>query len=139
MTCYQQIESYQEAQSLIETQIQRFPEQVYLFVELGYNYQLQDELPTANQFYEKSLGYVRKNPGYTFMIGRAFRQNHLLDYALKSYQIAKELNPKLNTEISEAQIYGEKGELEKMFDLYLDLVDKNENYFSHELNTKFIR
>lgn len=130
LTCYQQIESYQDAQDLIEAQIQRFPEQVYLFVELGYNYQLQDDLPTANKFYEKSLDYVRKNPGYAFMIGRAFRQNHLLDYALNSYQIAKQLNPKLNTEISEAQIYGEKGELEKMFDLYLDLVDKNENYFS---------
>jgi tetratricopeptide (TPR) repeat protein len=130
LTCYQQIESYQEGQNLIEGQIERFPEQVYLFVELGYNYQLQDDQPTADQFYEKSLDYVRKNPSYTFMIGRAFRQNHLLDYALNSYQIAKQLNPKLNTEISEAQIYGEKGELEKMFDLYLDLVDKNENYFS---------
>lgn len=130
LTCYQQIESYQDAQSLIEAQVQRFPEQVYLYVELGYNYQLNGALPTAEQFYEKSLGYVRKNPSYAFMIGRSFRQNHLLDYALDAYQIAKSLNPKLNTEISEAQIYGEMGELEKMFDLYLDLVDKNENYFS---------
>ena len=73
---------------------------------------------------------MRKNPGFVFMIGRSFRQNHLLDEALLSYKIAKELNPKLNTEISEAQIYGEKGDLEKMFSLYLDLVDKNANYFS---------
>ena len=130
LTCYQQVESYREGQNLIETQIQKFPEQVYLYVELGYNYQLNDNLPAAKQFYEKSLDYVRKNPSYAFMIGRSFRQNHLLDYALNSYQIAKQINPKLNTEISEAQIYGEKGELEKMFSLYLDLVDKNENYFS---------
>ncbi|MGB5321610.1 tetratricopeptide repeat protein, partial [Lutimonas sp.] len=130
LTCYQQVESYQEGQVLIETQIQKFPEQVYLYVELGYNYQLNDNLPAAREFYEKSLEYVRKNPSYAFMIGRAFRQNHLLDYALNSYQIAKQINPKLNTEISEAQIYGEKGELDKMFGLYLDLVDKNENYFS---------
>ena len=109
LTCYQQIESYQESQNLVEVQIQRFPEQVYLYVELGYNYQLNDDLSTANKFYEQSLGYVRKNPSYAFMIGRSFRQNHLLDYALDSYQIAKQLNPKLNTEISEAQIYGENG------------------------------
>ena len=120
----------QDAQGLIEAQVLRFPEQVYLYVELGYNHQLNDDLSKAKQLYEKSLGYVRKNPSYAFMIGRAFRQNHLLDYALNAYQIAKQLNPKLNTEISEAQIYGEMGELEKMFDLYLDLVDKNENYFS---------
>lgn len=130
LTCFQQIESYQEAQNLIETQIEKFPEQVYLYVELGYNYQLTDDLTTAKQYFEKSLQFVRQNPSYAFMIGRSFRQNHLLDYALKSYQIAKNLNPKLNTEISEAQIYGEMGELEQMFSLYLDLVDKNENYFS---------
>ena len=63
------------------------------------------------------------------MIGQTFRKNHLLDYALQSYQIAKELNPKLNTEIYEAQIYGEKGELDKMFNSYLDLIDKNEKYY----------
>ena len=130
MTCYQQVESFSEAQALIEEQIERFPEQVYLYIELGYNYQLQGNTTLAEQYYDQSLEYVRQRPNYAFMIGRSFRQNHLLDQALRSYQIAKQLNPKLNTEISEAQIYGEKGDLEKMFDLYLDLVDKNENYFS---------
>ena len=130
LTCYQQLDSFQEAQTLIEEQMQRFPEQSYLNVELGYNYQLQDNIPQAALYYDLALDQVRKNPGYGFMIGRSFRQNHLLDRALESYQIAKELNPKLNTEISEAQIYGEKGEFETMFSLYLDLVEKNENYFS---------
>jgi len=130
LTCYQQVESYEESQALIEEQVQRFPEQIYLFVELGYNHQLQGQDETAQKYYKQSIDFVRQNPNFVFMIGRSFRQNHLLDEALISYQIAKELNPKLNTEISEAQIYGEKGELEKMFSLYLDLVDKNANYFS---------
>lgn len=130
VTCYQQLDSFQEAQQLIEEQMQRFPEQSYLNVELGYNYQLQDRFTEAGTYYDLALDQVRRNPGYAFMIGRSFRQNHLLDRALETYKIAKELNPKLNTEISEAQIYGEKGEFETMFTLYLDLVDKNENYFS---------
>ncbi len=130
LTCYQQVESYEASQALIEEQIQRFPEQIYLFIELGYNHQLQGQDETAQKYYKQSIDFVRQNPNFVFMIGRSFRQNHLLDEALISYQIAKELNPKLNTEISEAQIYGEKGELEKMFSLYLDLVDKNANYFT---------
>ena len=130
LTCYQQVESYEASQTLIEEQIQRFPEQIYLFIELGYNHQLQGQDETAQKYYKQSIDFVRQNPNFVFMIGRSFRQNHLLDEALISYQIAKELNPKLNTEISEAQIYGEKGELEKMFSLYLDLVDKNANYFT---------
>ena len=130
LTCYQQIEAYDEAQKLLEKQLQRFPNQLYLYVEIGYNYQLQGLNELAEQNYEKAIDFITINPGYGFMIGRSFSQNHLLDYALESYQMAKKLNPKLNTEISEAQIYGEKGDLEKMFSLYLDLIDKNENYYS---------
>ncbi|WKK65500.1 tetratricopeptide repeat protein [Lutimonas zeaxanthinifaciens] len=130
LTCYQQIEDFSEAQTLIQNQLTRFPEQVYLYVELGYNHQLKDEEDLAAEYYERALGFVKMNPSYAFMIGRSFSQNHLLDKALETYSVAKELNPKLNTEISEARIYGEKGDLEKMFNLFLDLIDKNENYFS---------
>ena len=130
LTCYQQIEAYEEAQKILEEQLLRFPNQLYLYVEIGYNYQLQGLNELAEQNYETAINFITINPGYAFMIGRSFSQNHLLDYALESYQRAKKLNPKLNTEISEAQIYGEKGDLEKMFSLYLDLIDKNENYYS---------
>lgn len=130
LTCYQQIESFSEAQALIQDQLIRFPEQVYLYVELGYNHQLMEEVDKAAEYYDRAIEIVRMNPNYAFMIGRSFSQNHLLDEALETYAVAKELNPKLNTEISEAKIYGEKGDLEKMFSLFLDLIDKNENYFS---------
>jgi len=129
LTCYQQLENYESANDLLQSQIIQFPKQTYLNVEIGYNYQLQNQLDKAKVYYEKSLNYVITNPKFGFVIGQAFKQNHLLDYALQSYQIAKKLNPKINTEISEAQIYGEKGELEKMFNSYLDLVDKHEKYY----------
>ena len=130
LTCYQQMEAYGEARKLLEEQLQRFPNQLYLYVELGYNYQLEGSTETAEQYFEKSIDFINKNPSYGFMIGRAFSQNHLLDYALQAYHLAKKINPNLNTEINEAQIYGEMGNLEKMFSLYLDLIDKNENYYS---------
>ena len=129
LTCYQQIDRYAEAEELLQNQLQNFPNQRYLYVEIGYNYQLRGEPDLAKQYYEKALSYVDENPSFAFVIGRSFRQNHLLDYALRTYKRAKELNPALNTEISEAQIYGEKGEIDKMFALYLDLVDKNDNYY----------
>jgi len=129
LICYQQLESYDLANNLIQNQITQFPNQTYLHVEVGYNYQLQNQLDKAEGYYTKSLNYIRKNPNSGFVIGQAFKQNHLLDYALQSYQIAKELNPKINIEISVAQIYGEKGELKKMFNSYLDLINKNEKYY----------
>jgi tetratricopeptide (TPR) repeat protein len=129
LICYQQIDDYEMAEEMIQRNMKLFPNQVYLNVELGYNYQLQDVFDKAKIYYEKAIDVVKKNPGFGFIIGQTFRKNHLLDYALQSYQIAKELNPKLNTEIYEAQIYGEKGALDKMFNAYLDLIDKNEKYY----------
>ncbi len=129
LMCYQQMDDYELANEMIRNNMKLFPNQHYLNVELGYNYQLQDEFDKANIYYEKAINSIQKNPGFGFVIGQTFRKNHLLDYALQSYQNAKELNPKLNTEIYEAQIYGEKGELEKMFNTYLDLIDKNEKYY----------
>ncbi len=129
LICYQQIDDYDMANEMIRRNMKLFPNQDYLNVELGYNYQLQDQFDKAKTYYEKAIDAVKKNPSFGFVIGQSFRKNHLLDYALLSYQIAKELNPKLNTEIYEAQIYGEKGELDQMFNSYLDLIDKNEKYY----------
>ena len=130
LTCYQQLEQYGNADRLLSDQLQKFPNQIYLYVEIGYNKQLQGKNEEAEALYRKAMQFIEQNPSYAFVIGRAFRQNHLLDHALNTYKRAKQINPELNTEISEAQIYGEKGEIDKMFDLYLDLVDKNENYYT---------
>lgn len=126
---YQQLEQYEWAELLITYQLNRFPNQIYLNIELGYNFQLQGNMNKAHEYYEICINHIDENPNYTYAIGRTFKENHLLDYALKSYQIAKAKNPKLNTEISEAQIYGEQGELEKMFESYLNLIEKNEKYY----------
>ncbi|MCF6297057.1 MAG: tetratricopeptide repeat protein [Flavobacteriaceae bacterium] len=127
---YQQIEKYADADKLVRKQIEKFPNQVYLNIEIGYNYQLQDQIEKAKQYYEETLNLIKTYPNYGFSIGQAFKQNYLLDYALKTYKIAKTINPELNTEISEAQIYGEKGDLKKMFNSYLNLIEKDQKYYS---------
>lgn len=126
---HQQLEQYKFADLIISSQLERFPNQIYLNIELGYNFQLQGNIDKAHEYYEICIDLIEKNPNYAYAIGRTFKENHLLDYALKSYQIAKAKNPKLNTEISEAQIYGEKGDLEKMFQAYLNLIEKDEKYY----------
>lgn len=130
LTCYQQVEDFEKGQQLIENQMALFPAQVQLWVELGYHQQLQGNIDQANSNYDRAISLIANNPGYGFAVGRSFRQNHLLDYALEAYRRTKELNPALITELQEAQIYGEKGDFDKMFDLYLDLLAQHDNYLS---------
>lgn len=129
LSSYQQTEKFALANNLIRSHMVRFPNQVALNIELGYNYELQEQNEKARIYYDVALAYIEQNPKFVFAICQVFKKNYLLDYALKGYNIAKSKDPKLNTEISEAQIYGEKGNLKLMFSSYLDLIEKDEKYY----------
>lgn len=130
LSCYQLTDRFTEATELLETQQKRYPKQSYLNIETGYNLQLQEQKEKAIPYYDKALKTIEGNPNSGYLIGKTFQDNHLLDYALKAYKKAMDLNPKLNYDSYIAFIYGEQGEVEKMFNAYLTMVDKNENYYN---------
>ena len=125
---YQQLEKFNEVQSLINKRLEIRPDQHYLFVELGYNYQLQHKQDSATFFYEKALNSIEKTRNQGYLIGRSFQQNHLLDYALDAFKKAMKVNPNSNYNLQIAAIYGEKADLENMINTYLNLVETNANY-----------
>ncbi len=130
LSCYQLTEDFGKASNLLQEQMDVFPTQPHLKIELGYNYQLQNQVEKATPYYDLALQAIEDNPNTGYLIGITFKENHLLDYALKSYLRAMELNPQLNFGAYVAAIYGEKAEIEKMFDAYLNMIEKNESYFS---------
>jgi len=130
LSCYQLIEKYDEASNLLTNHQKEFPNQKHLLIEIGYNFQLQHQLENAIPFYEKALKSIEDNPNSGYLIGHTFQDNHLLDYALKAYNRAMELDPKLPYDAYVAFIYGEKAEIENMFNTYLNMVEKNESYYS---------
>ncbi|MBT8318233.1 MAG: tetratricopeptide repeat protein [Lutibacter sp.] len=128
--CYLQLENFEEIPKIITKQLENFPNQEYLYVELGYCYQLQHLNEKATYFYQKALIAIEKTPNLGYLVGKAFQDNHLLDYSLLAYKKGMELNPNTNYNFQIAFIYGEKGEIENMFTTYLDLIASSENYFS---------
>ena len=130
LSCYQLTEDFENASNLLKQQIEDFPTQPHLNIELGYNFQLQNQNEKATPFYELALEAVEKNPNTGYLIGATFKENHLLNYALKAYTRAMTLNPELHYDAYVASIYGEQAEIEKMFDAYLNMIVKNESYFS---------
>ncbi|MCF6350362.1 MAG: tetratricopeptide repeat protein [Flavobacteriaceae bacterium] len=130
LTCYQEKENFEKAKELIEKQKINFPKQYYLHVELGYNYQLQNKNTEAILLYQKAIGKVKEYPNSANLTGRSFRENHLLDYALQAYEIAMKKSPKSRFGIYIASIYGEKTEIDKMFNTYLDMVNNDPNYYA---------
>ena len=130
LRCYQELDDFTKADELLTKQKQKFSKQPYLLVEQGYNYQLQDQKEKAISLYDEALNAIDKKPSAAYTVGRAFQNNNLLDYALNTYKNAMKINPRLNFNIYIANIYGEKGEINNMFNSFLDMAEQNPKYVS---------
>ncbi|WP_105046691.1 tetratricopeptide repeat protein [Polaribacter gangjinensis] len=130
ITCYQQTESFDIVENLLVNRIKKEPSQTYLHVFLGYNYSKKQQEDEAKVQYEKAIQSIENNNPYTITIARAFSDYNLLDYAILAYEKAMKVNPTANFGFQIAQIYGEKGEYQKMFEAYIDLLDSNERYLN---------
>ena len=127
VACYQQLEKYAEAESFLLKKIEVGNPYPTIFIELGYNYRLQELPEKAKEYYKKALEAIEQNPNYGYGIGFKFQRYTLLDYALKSYSRAMELNPQLDYNFQMARIYGEQGDIEKMYNSYLELINNGKS------------
>lgn len=130
ISCYQETNQFSSAETLLTNRLRISPHQTYLNVFLGYNFEKQEQPAKAKIYYEKALKSIEKKVNYSGIIGRLFKDYHLLDYAIQSYEKGMKKNPNANYSFQIAQIYGEKGEFEKMFQSYIDMIDKNSNYLN---------
>lgn len=128
VTCYQQLETYEEAEKLLLNLINSPYYTPVLLVEIGYNYFLQGKQAEANGYFEKALQVVIENPAMAYSIGAHLKQKSVLNYAIKVYKKAMELNPGLNFNYDLALIYGEQGDIENMYNTYLDLIAFKDSY-----------
>ena len=124
ISTYQQLERYDEAESFILKLMERIKYPAFI-VELGYNYQLKNDLDKANANYQKAIAIIDEKASNVFAVARSFQTHSLLDEAVISYEKAAAMNPDYNFNIQLAQIYGEQGNIEKMFNSYINFAESN--------------
>ena len=125
ISTYQQLEKYDDAEQFLMKLLEKNNYPAFL-VELGYNYQLKNNLEKANEYYSKALASLDINVNNVFNVARSFQSHSLLNETLAAYEKATTLKPDLNFNLQMAQIYGEQGDIEKMFNSYIDFVQNNE-------------
>lgn len=124
VSTHQQLEQYDEAEAFLLKIMERIRYSAFL-VELGYNYQLKNDLDNANLYYGKALESLDVNANNAFSVARSFQNHSLLNEAVATYEKAMVLKPELNFNLQLAQIYGEQGDVEKMFTSYLNFAKSN--------------
>ncbi|MCO6161906.1 tetratricopeptide repeat protein [Flavobacterium sp. NRK F7] len=125
--CYQQLEQFDKAEKAILERKKRY-DQPILYIDLGYNYQLQKEENKAVKQYELALKEIENQPAYAYQIGSGFEKKVLVEWALKAYEKGQEVNPELNFDYQIALLQGQLGNIELMTDKLLDFAyEKQDN------------
>ncbi|MFC0603701.1 tetratricopeptide repeat protein [Winogradskyella pulchriflava] len=127
---HQQLEQFDEAENILIQRLEKRRNPT-LLVELGYNFQLKGSLDRANELYNEAIAYIDDKPNYIYSIAKTFEDHSLLDQAITVYNKGKLLTPDKDYSIQLARIYGDKGDIEKMFENYIDYIAYRPNYLNN--------
>lgn len=126
VSCYQGLKQFDKAEKLLLNK-KEATNQPIIFVELGYNSQLQKDTNKAETYYKKAVEAVAKNPNFAYQIGQAFEQKSLLFQAYNTYEIAQKTNSSMNFDYQMALLQGQMGNLDVMVVKLLDYSYANIN------------
>lgn len=123
---YQQLQQYANAEKYLLEKLKRLPQQPLLYVELGYNYQLQKNQGKADSYYKMAWDEVAGNPGHVYAVANAFEQKVLVKEALKTYEIGQATNPNMNFDYQMALLQGQLGNTDMMIEKLLSYAYVNQ-------------
>ncbi|MGJ8683310.1 MAG: tetratricopeptide repeat protein [Nonlabens sp.] len=123
-----QLEQYQQVDSLLDDAQKLLRNNYGLTVERGYNLTLQGKDSLAKPYYNEAITILDSLPNLTYQIANRFERRNLLDEAIEAYERGMAANPKANFRYQLANLYGQQGNVEKMFIQYVDLIEENVAY-----------
>jgi len=117
--CYQQLLQFDKAEKVIQERLTKY-RMASMYVELGFNYQLQKQQAKADLNYKEAIEKIKENSSNVYSVASSFERKVLLEYALQAYQLAVSLDPLNKFNYQMALIYGQMGKPELMIEKYLE-------------------
>jgi hypothetical protein len=128
-TSYLALKDYNEAVDLAKAWSKRIPGQKNRFdVDELSIYLIAKEDKKAKRKFEDVLKQLQKQPNQAYFYGKGLQDKGYPKMALTVYQEALSKNPRLNFDYQMAQLHGELGDIKKMFDKYINMVERTPGY-----------
>src|SRR5690606_27877035 len=124
VACYQQMQQYNKAEELIIERLEK-TKRPFLYVELGYNYQLQGNTEKAESNYEKAINSINENATNVYAVAQNFEQKILPERAIKAYETATAINKSMNFDYQTAVLQGQLGNMALMIEKLLSFAYNN--------------
>ncbi|HRB53739.1 MAG TPA: tetratricopeptide repeat protein [Bacteroidia bacterium] len=125
LKCLKQIKDYKEAEKLIKKQAKRGAGAGKYNVDLGLLYELEGDNEKAKKQFETAIKNLHPDVGDIYAVANSFIMNGKPDLALETFLKGRSLVSDNNFGFDIAELYGRKGETQKMIDEYLDIMTEN--------------
>ncbi len=131
LNCYLALKDYKEAEKLIEDFIKNirgnngryYADMIYVLLE-------QEKQSKADKVVEDILENVNDNPGLAYSYAETFQKKGFPKIALEIYETAERRLPASSFDYQKAMLYGELGDVKKMYTTYIDMVERSPNYLN---------
>ena len=129
-----ELEAFNEAEKLCKSIIKKSPENLALLVDLGMIFGYQDKLAKKTQQFEKAINSISSKSSYSTVsgLGIAFEKVGDQGRALSTYLKGSKVN--INNPMAYhskiALLYNKMGEIDKMINTFLELLEEDEKYIA---------
>lgn len=101
-----------------------------LLSDLVYINRLGGNEKAANKAFAEMKESLNRTPSLAYGAANALQKRGYPLLALEAYEVAERRNPRLNFDYQKAQLYGEIGEIDKMYTTYVSMVERTPNYMA---------
>jgi tetratricopeptide (TPR) repeat protein len=132
LKCLLNLKDYDKAEKLIRKHQKRFPMDANAKLDMATVYELRGENEKAVKVYDDAIKNLSTDIGQINLLGNAFMQRQLYDYAVRTYlQGRKLVNGSYPFSFELAEAYNQQGSPDKMVAEYIDVIDWNPQYVSN--------
>jgi tetratricopeptide (TPR) repeat protein len=132
LKCLTLLKDYDKAEKLVKKQMKKNPVDMTLYVDLGKIYISQGAPDKAKQQFDKAIKSIPPDVNSVMNLGNAFVEIQEFDRAIETYLAGRKLLSGVypfNFEL--AELYGQRGDQQKMIEEYLDVLNFNEQYLGN--------
>ena len=126
--CLLKINDFQKAIKLAENYYKKGGKNPSILIDQGRAYSLSGKQVEAEKKFNLALKEAKERPNFLLSVASKFYSTKLYPYALDTYSVLKERNPKGNYSFQISNIYSQLGEPENMYKELIDLIVRNESY-----------
>ena len=129
LNSYLALNQYKEARSVIKNYIKHTQgRQGIYYADLVGVYQIEKKDGAVNELMEELVEKMNANPNLAYSFGDAFQKKGYPNLALQIYEAAEAVSGSVNFDYQKSQIFGELGQIESMYSMYVKMVVQNPNY-----------